>query len=890
MAVPITVLGSTALWPTTGDTNYSAGALQLQQLLAAAVDPIGGLYNTSTGKEGFLALNNSNELTFSYTGGPTVIIGGGSVTSVDASGGTTGLTFSGGPITSSGTLTLAGTLALANGGTGRGAVTSGALLYGPPSGTTLSELVIGSAGQVLTVAGGIPSWANPATSGTVTSVGISGANGIGVASSPITSSGTIALSLGAITPTSVSTGTVTSSANLTFTGTGNRITGDFSNGTPANRVMLQSSTVNGNTVVGFLPNGTSVTSTLNVYNNASPTNAAFGTFTVNASRVSIAASVNGAGTAIPLHIASNGLISLTNDTLGNIIMGDTGALATNATSRFLYVNGMAGTPIGTPVVPVGAGGVMAGKSAITVDTTGNQLYFYSGGAWRTPGTGTVTSVTVNGSAGRITSSGSPITTSGAITLDLDTTAVTPGSYTNADITVDAFGRVTAAANGSGGSTPAGLTTQIQYNNAGAFGASSKFTWTDASSKLTLSGTAGVAQLTSDALTQFQIYSASGGAGQDGANLAILAGDAGVGGTNNGNIQLQAGTAGGFAQGVVRILTAGADVIFKADGSIDFGTGVGTSGQVLTSAGAAKPTWTTPTTGTVTSVDAAGTQGVSISGNPITSSGTITIGLGNITPTSVSTAGNLTFSSTGQRILGDFSNATAANRTALQTGTVNGNTVVEVLPNGTGTNATIQFESDSAVANGSLLTVGYSASGFATLPASVILATKRGTGVDVPLSLQNNSLNGVLIDINGNVVMGGTAALATSATNRFLYVNSMAGKPTGTPTVPTSFTAAGKTPITIDSTNDRIYFYTNSAWHRAGVPSYESAVATAAQTVFNTTLNTVANTATKAFLQVYVNGVKQMEGATKAYTVTGANQITFNAGVVLNSDVEFYGWA
>ncbi|MES2006506.1 MAG: hypothetical protein V4436_00190, partial [Patescibacteria group bacterium] len=44
--------------------------------------------------------------------------GGGSVTSVDASGGTTGLSFTGGPVTSSGTLTLSGTLAVANGGTG----------------------------------------------------------------------------------------------------------------------------------------------------------------------------------------------------------------------------------------------------------------------------------------------------------------------------------------------------------------------------------------------------------------------------------------------------------------------------------------------------------------------------------------------------------------------------------------------------------------------------------------------------------------------------------------------------------------------------------------------------------------------------------------------------
>lgn len=44
--------------------------------------------------------------------------GSGSVTSIDVSGGTTGLTFSGGPVTSSGTITMAGTLAVANGGTG----------------------------------------------------------------------------------------------------------------------------------------------------------------------------------------------------------------------------------------------------------------------------------------------------------------------------------------------------------------------------------------------------------------------------------------------------------------------------------------------------------------------------------------------------------------------------------------------------------------------------------------------------------------------------------------------------------------------------------------------------------------------------------------------------
>lgn len=69
------------------------------------------------------------------------LTGTGTVTSVDASGGTTGLTFSGGPITAAGTLTLAGTLNVANGGTGA---------------TTLTGYVKGNGTSAFTAAATIP--------------------------------------------------------------------------------------------------------------------------------------------------------------------------------------------------------------------------------------------------------------------------------------------------------------------------------------------------------------------------------------------------------------------------------------------------------------------------------------------------------------------------------------------------------------------------------------------------------------------------------------------------------------------------------------------------------------------------------------------------------------
>ena len=88
-----------------------------------------------------------------------------------------------------------GTITYAYGGTGLTSYTAGDIIYASAA-NTVAKLAIGTSGQRLVVAAGLPSWATDTTVGTVTSVAQSFTGGlISVAGSPITASGTLALTV-----------------------------------------------------------------------------------------------------------------------------------------------------------------------------------------------------------------------------------------------------------------------------------------------------------------------------------------------------------------------------------------------------------------------------------------------------------------------------------------------------------------------------------------------------------------------------------------------------------------------------------------------------------------------------------------------------------------------
>jgi hypothetical protein len=123
------------------------------------------------------------------------------------------------------TTQVSGILPIANGGTNASSAASAFANLSPL--TTAGQIIyenatpapaalnIGSTGQVLTVVGGLPAWATPATSGTVTSVAFADDSSTpiyAVSGSPVTSSGTLAITLNTQTANTVFAGPSSGSA------------------------------------------------------------------------------------------------------------------------------------------------------------------------------------------------------------------------------------------------------------------------------------------------------------------------------------------------------------------------------------------------------------------------------------------------------------------------------------------------------------------------------------------------------------------------------------------------------------------------------------------------------------------------------------------------------
>jgi hypothetical protein len=84
----------------------------------------------------------------------------------------------------------------------------------------------------------------------------------------------------------------------------------------------------------------------------------------------------------------------------------------------------------------------------------------------------------------------------------------------------------------------------------------------------------------------------------------------------------------------------------------------------------------------------------------------------------------------------------------------------------------------------------------------------GAGFD--FYVNNAATLAARITATGSFVAGAQAALATTATDGFLYVPTCAGTPTGVPTAIT-----GMAPIVVNTTNNKLYFYSGGAWRDAG---------------------------------------------------------------------------
>lgn len=108
---------------------------------------------------------------------------------------------------------------------------------------------------------------------------------------------------------------------------------------------------------------------------------------------------------------------------------------------------------------------------------------------------------------------------------------------------------------------------------------------------------------------------------------------------------------------------------------------------------------------------------------------------------------ITLDGTADRILADFSNATSASRALFQSNTLNGNTRVGAIPNGTGNTAGFIAFNDSDVTDCNHIQMRV------TNTASTLSSGITGTATYLPLDLSTSNFGRMRIDIDGAIGIG-----------------------------------------------------------------------------------------------------------------------------------------
>lgn len=308
-----------------------------------------------------------------------------------------------------------------------------------------------------------------------------------------------------------------------------------------------------------------------------------------------------------------------------------------------------------------SGGTGVGNAMLSATTAG--LFLSLNGAAPVSigaGGGTVTSVALTAPT-QFAVTGSPVTSAGTLAIAWNNqTANTVLAGPTAGAAAAPTYRALVAADISGLVTPAGSTTQVQYNNAGAFGAAANFAWNNATNVLTVgpantAGTGYVGTLFNSSATgttaafqtsagTFSITGAGNAAFQQVALALKAAAVTGTsGGVGIGNAMLSATTTGLFLS-----LNGAAPVACLTTSSLTAGTGISISGgTIITNTGIISLTagtgisvaGSTITNTGITSLSAG--TGISVVGSTITNTGIISLTAG----TGISVAGS-TITNTG----------------------------------------------------------------------------------------------------------------------------------------------------------------------------------------------------------------------------------------------------